>query len=102
MFEDDLLQLSLESFHEVFEIALRFTTVSKRAYFINLTDFEVPKILLAKYSFAAIRSGRVGIVFVSDVRHRARGFSSNYFFIISNEYTHLTGQMKRGICIGLR
>jgi len=60
----ELPQLSLELFHEVFEIALRFTAVSKWAYFITLTDFEVPQILLAKYPFAAIGSGLMEIVFV--------------------------------------
>jgi len=79
VFEDGLLQLGFELFHETFEIALCFTTVSKWAYFITLTDSEVPKILFAKYPFAAIRSGRMGIVFVSVLRHRARGFSSYYF-----------------------
>ena len=75
--DDVLLQLSSELFHEVFEITLRFTTVSKWAYFITLTDFEVPKILLAKYPFAAIGSGLIGIIFVPVVRHRAGVFSSN-------------------------
>ena len=81
MLEDVLLQLSLELFHEVFEITLRFTTVSKWAYFITLTDFEVPKILLAKYPFAAIGSGLIGIIFVPVVRHRAGVFSSNYSYL---------------------
>jgi len=79
VFEQGLLQLSFELFHEAFEIALRFTAVSKRTYLITLTDFEVPKILLAEYPFAAVRSGRLGIVFVSVVRHRAEDFSYNYF-----------------------
>ena len=81
MFEDDLLQLSLESFHEVFEIALRFTTVAKWAYFISLTDSEVPEILLAIYPFAAIRSRGMGIILLSVVRHRAEGFSSNFLLL---------------------
>ena len=81
MLEDVLFQLSLELFHEVFEITLRFTTVSKWAYFITLTDFEVPKILLAKYPFAAIGSGLIGIIFVPVVRHRAGVFSSNCSYL---------------------
>jgi hypothetical protein len=79
--DDVLLQLSSELFHEVFEITLRFTTVSKWAYFITLTDFEVPKILLAKYPFAAIGSGLIEIIFVPVVRHRAGVFSSNYSYL---------------------
>ncbi len=97
MFGSELLQLLLELFHEVFEIALRFTTISKRTYLITLPDSEIPKILLAKYPFAAVRSGLMGIVFVPVVRHCARGFSSNYYVTILNEYTHLNGQMKRVI-----
>jgi hypothetical protein len=42
------------------------------------------------------------IIFVSVVRHRAGVFSSNYYAPILNEYTHLTGQMKRVILLGLR
>jgi|GEM_PF-6421129 len=74
-----LFQLGFELFHEVFEIALRFTAVSKWTYFITFADSEVPKVLLGKYSFAAIRGKRMGIVLVSIVRHRERCFSSNYF-----------------------
>jgi hypothetical protein len=78
--------LGLELFHEVFEIALRFTSISEWTYLITLADSEIPKILLAKYPFAAIRGGLMGIVFVPVVRHRAKGFSSNFYELLTNYF----------------
>ena len=68
--EGELSQLCFELFHKIFEVALSLTAVPKWPYFITLSCFEIPKILLAKYPFAAIRNWRIGIIFLSVVRHR--------------------------------
>jgi len=68
--EDELSQLCFELFHKTVEIALGLTAVSKWSYLITFSCSEIPKLLLAIYSFTAIRNWRVGIIFLSIVRHR--------------------------------